>query len=162
MEINNIEVEHYEVINPKKKIIKLSIETIEQVVCRYFKINPIILFDTARKRSVVEYRQTFHYLCKLYTKDSLRKIGDYRKSGYHHATVLNSFNKIQNMVDTEVYWKETINELRDKLNTIRIRTEAKSNPFIALLKEIARDVLICNDNKELNTCLLKYIVRDYN
>lgn len=162
METNNIKVEDYEVINPKKKIVKLSIETIEQVVCRYFKINPRIIFDITRKRGVIEYRQTLHYLCRLYTIESLSEIGNYRNSGYDHSTVLNSCTKIQNMVDTEIYWRNAINELRDKLNTISLRIEAKSNPFMSLLNKIVRDVLICNDSKELNVCLLKYIVRDYN
>lgn len=62
----------------------------------------------SRERSVVYARHVASYILRKYTKLSYREIGDIT-GGRDHASVLNSFNVAQDLIETDARFSETVN-----------------------------------------------------
>ncbi|MDW8274582.1 MAG: chromosomal replication initiator protein DnaA, partial [Chitinophagales bacterium] len=99
-----------------KKIIKnfvktmsreVSIEYIQKTVCEYFNVPVDALKEKTRKRMVVQARQLSMYLAKNYTKNSLKTIGKHF-GGRDHSTVIHSCQAIQNLIDTDQEFRESV------------------------------------------------------
>lgn len=106
-----------------KKIIKnfvksisreVSIEFIQKTVCEYFNVEIIKLKEKTRKRAVVQARQLSMYLAKSFTKHSLKVIGKHF-GGRDHSTVIHSCQAVQNLIDTDTDFKESVNEIQKKI-----------------------------------------------
>ena len=96
-EYENWKVEKQAEINKHE----LSIDLITEVVCKYFNIPVSNINEKSRKReSYLEPRQWVHYLCKQLLKVSLDKIG-IGTGGFNHATILNSYHTITNLIETD-------------------------------------------------------------
>lgn len=81
------------------------LDTIADVVCKYYKVPITHLFIDTRERDVVKVRQICHYLAKKYVKTSLRIIGLHL--GYRdHATILHSSRAVTNDSLLEPYKSE--------------------------------------------------------
>lgn len=72
----------------------VTIELIQEMVCRYYKVAKEDLLGKSRNRNIVIPRQVAIYLCKELTDTSLQQIGNYF-GGKDHTTVMHSFNKIR-------------------------------------------------------------------
>lgn len=72
----------------------VTIELIQEIVCRYYKVSKEDLLGKSRSRNIVIPRQVAIYLCKELTDTSLQQIGNYF-GGKDHTTVMHSFNKIR-------------------------------------------------------------------
>lgn len=72
----------------------VTIELIQEMVCRYYKVSKDDLLGKSRSRDIVIPRQVAIYLCKELTDTSLQQIGNYF-GGKDHTTVIHSFNKIR-------------------------------------------------------------------
>lgn len=129
------------------------IRAIEQLVCSYFSITSDELLSKSRLRKVVEKRQIFHYTAKLYTKNSLAKIGNYRGYGYGHATVLNSIKTIKNLIETDKHWKSEIESFLVEVEKIPSIVNQKKLELEEDISTIKKSVDHCSTRKELNKIL---------
>ncbi len=94
----------------KKPKTKPSIQVIEELVCKYYKIEPDILHVRCRRREVVKAKQTIMYLCRKHTDETLRSIGDFF-GGYDHTSVLSNARTAQNIIDTDEDYRADIEYL---------------------------------------------------
>lgn len=110
-------------IELSKKIIKnfvksisreVSIEYIQKTVCEHFEVPVDKLREKTRKRAIVQARQLSMYLAKNFTKNSLKVIGKHF-GGRDHSTVIHSCQAIQNLMDTDPGFKESVKDIQKKI-----------------------------------------------
>lgn len=106
-----------------KKIIKnfvksvsreVSIDYIQKMVCEHFNIQADKLKEKTRKRHVVQARQLSMFLAKNFTKNSLKAIGKHF-GGRDHSTVIHSCQAVQNQIDTDTDFNESVKDLQKKI-----------------------------------------------
>jgi len=106
-----------------KKIVKnfvksvsreVSIDYIQKTVCEHFGVPVEKLKEKTRKRQVVQARQLSMFLAKNYTKNSLKVIGKHF-GGRDHSTVIHSCQAIQNLLDTDSKFKESVADVQKKI-----------------------------------------------
>ncbi|MBX2902597.1 MAG: chromosomal replication initiator protein DnaA [Chitinophagales bacterium] len=106
-----------------KKIIKnfvktmsreVSIDYIQKTVCEYFNVPVETLKEKTRKRMVVQARQLSMFLAKNYTKNSLKVIGKHF-GGRDHSTVIHSCQAVQNLIDTDQEFRESVSDIQKKI-----------------------------------------------
>lgn len=96
----------------------LSLETVSSVVCGYYDVKESDIFIRVRDRDILSIRQVFHYFASKFTKRNLNDIGNYLNCGFDHSTVIHSRNLVNNLVDTDEKFKETISYLNYKLKEL--------------------------------------------
>lgn len=83
----------------------MRLSTIHKIVCDYYGIELDVLLSRTRKRQIIEKRQMFHYLCRIFTNKSLSCIGLYYKdvinTFYDHATVRHSCKTIEDLMEVD-------------------------------------------------------------
>lgn len=89
---------------------KITIESIQNTVCNYFKVSPDEIRGRSRKREVVLVRQVSMYFAKELTKESLAAIGK-SIGGRDHATVLHACKSVKDLMDTDRQFRQSILEL---------------------------------------------------
>ncbi len=106
-----------------KKIIKnfvksisreVSIEYIQKTVCEHFEIPVDKLKEKTRKRAIVQARQLSMFLAKNFTKNSLKVIGKHF-GGRDHSTVIHSCQAVQNLIDTDGEFRDSVKEIQKKI-----------------------------------------------
>ena len=95
---------------------EISVENIKQMVARYFELPVEKLHGKTRLRSVVIARQLSMYLAKNYTNSSLKVIGD-SFGGRDHSTVIYSLKAVQDLMDTDTLFKDTVEALEKKVQS---------------------------------------------
>ncbi len=90
---------------------KVTIDNIQTVVCKYFKISKNEMLSSRRSRYLVRPRQTAIYLSKMLTSKSLPEIGRCF-SNRDHTTVIHSVKTIERL-------KKDDNELNLKIDTLK-------------------------------------------
>jgi chromosomal replication initiator protein len=93
-----------------------SIDYILQVIADYFHIEENSVLSNTRKREIVQARQVAMYFAKRLTKSSLKSIGA-QLGKKDHATVLHACRTVNNLIETDRYFKAQIEELEGKLNS---------------------------------------------
>jgi chromosomal replication initiator protein len=93
---------------------EISVENIKQLVAKHFELPVDKIQGKTRLREVVIARQLSMYLAKTYTNSSLKTIGD-SFGGRDHSTVLYSLKAVQDMMDTDIVFKDTVTALEKKL-----------------------------------------------
>ena len=93
---------------------EITIEFIQQLVADHFKVPVDKLAGETRKRQIVIARQLSMYLAKNLTDKSLKAIGE-RFGGRDHSTVIYSCKTVQDLLDTDMIFKETVAELEKKI-----------------------------------------------
>jgi len=93
----------------------LSVEEIQRVVCEYLRIPEDLVRARTRKREVVQARQTAMYFAKQLTKHSLKTIG-LHFGGRDHSTVIHAVQSVEDQIDTEPQFRETVEAIRRKLD----------------------------------------------
>lgn len=110
-------------IDLAKKIIKnfvksisreVSIEYIQKTVCEHFEIPVDKLKEKTRKRAIVQARQLSMFLAKNFTKNSLKVIGKHF-GGRDHSTVIHSCQAVQNLIDTDGDFRDSVKEIQKKI-----------------------------------------------
>ncbi len=91
---------------------EITIDYIQQTVCKYFDIPLEKLKSKSRKRDTVQVRQLAMYFSKLYTKSSLAVIGN-KCGNKDHATVLHACKTVRNLLDTDKSFKKYVDELEN-------------------------------------------------
>ena len=92
---------------------QLTVENIQQVVAKYFKIRVSDLFSKSRSQDIARPRQFAMYFCKEYTDTSYPNIGD-QFGGRDHSTVIHACNKIRELIGSDLKARED----HDNLNKI--------------------------------------------
>lgn len=98
---------------------ELTIENIQKMVCEYFHIPYDRLLAKVRKREVVQARQITMFLAKKFTKSSLKHIGEHF-GGFDHTTVIHSCQTVENLMDTDIEYKEQMLDLQQKVQLASI------------------------------------------
>jgi chromosomal replication initiator protein len=94
---------------------EITIDKIKKHVAEYYDLAIDRMKSKTRKREVVVARQTAMYLCKDMTEQSLKTIGN-EFGGRDHSTVIYSCRAVQDLIDTDPTYRETVTELRKKIN----------------------------------------------
>ncbi len=93
---------------------EITVEYIKNVVADHFKIGVDKLQGKSRKRAIVVARQISMYMSKSMTNKSLKAIGA-AFGGRDHSTVIHSCKAVQDQIETDEAFKETVLELEKKL-----------------------------------------------
>ncbi len=90
---------------------EVTVAKISKAVCDYFKIDPDLMASTSRKREVAQARQIAMYLSRTLTNTSLSYIGS-QIGGRDHATVLHSYNTVNDLLESDRTFKKYIGDLK--------------------------------------------------
>lgn len=93
---------------------EITIDAIQKMVCEYFNVGYEKLLHKTRKREIVQARQITMYLSKQFTKNSLKTIGEHF-GGRDHTTVIHSCQTVKDLMDTDQFFKESVQELTQKV-----------------------------------------------
>ncbi len=93
---------------------KVTIDTIQSLVCKFFKISKNEMLSSRRSRYLVRPRQTAIYLTKLLTSKSLPEIGR-EFSNRDHTTVIHSIKTIENLKKNDPELSSNIDNLKNQI-----------------------------------------------
>lgn len=93
---------------------EITVEFIQTLVADHFNVAVDKLHAETRKRSVVIARQLSMFLAKKLTNKSLKAIGE-TFGGRDHSTVIYSCKAVQDLMDTDAIFKDTVGELEKKI-----------------------------------------------
>lgn len=93
---------------------KITINTIESLVCEFYNIKSELIHSASRKRQIVQARQVTMYLTKSYTEMSLAQIGSLIGKK-NHATVLHACKIVKEQMEVDKNFREEISEIEKKL-----------------------------------------------
>ena len=93
---------------------KVTIDLIQTIVCKFFKISKNEMLSSRRSRYLVRPRQTAIYLTKILTSKSLPEIGR-EFSNRDHTTVIHSVKTIEKLKENDPEMVENINKLKDQI-----------------------------------------------
>jgi len=95
--------------------------TLKKAICDAFTISEEQIFAKTRKREIVNARQVYIYMVLnakniphkkiAYGQVTLRELGKYA-GGIDHSTCIHSIKTVKNFLDTEMFYKDLILNLR--------------------------------------------------
>lgn len=94
--------------------VSLTIEEIQRIVCEYFGVEEDLVRAKTRKREVVQARQVAMFFSKAFTQHSLKTIG-LHFGGRDHSTVIHANQSVQNQIETNPSFRDTVEEIRRKI-----------------------------------------------
>ncbi len=93
---------------------KVTIDLIQTLVCKYFKISKNEMLSSRRSRYLVRPRQTAIYLTKILTSKSLPEIGR-EFSNRDHTTIIHSVKTIEKLKENDSSMVDSINKLKNQI-----------------------------------------------
>ena len=90
----------------------VTIDSIQTIVCKYFKISKNEMLSSRRSRYLVRPRQTAIYLTKILTTKSLPEIGR-EFSNRDHTTIIHSVKTIERLKEKNPDMNDNINKLKN-------------------------------------------------
>ena len=93
---------------------KVTIDLIQSIVCKFFKISKNEMLSSRRSRYLVRPRQTAIYLTKILTSKSLPEIGR-EFSGRDHTTIIHSVKTIEKLKKVENELSNNIENLKNQI-----------------------------------------------
>ena len=90
----------------------VTIDSIQTIVCKFFKISKNEMLSSRRSRYLVRPRQTAIYLTKILTTKSLPEIGR-EFSNRDHTTIIHSVKTIERLKEKNPDMKDNINKLKN-------------------------------------------------
>jgi chromosomal replication initiator protein len=93
---------------------KVTIDLIQTLVCKFFKISKNEMLSSRRSRYLVRPRQTAIYLTKILTSKSLPEIGR-EFSNRDHTTIIHSVRTIEKLKEKDPDMVENINKLKNQI-----------------------------------------------
>ena len=103
---------------PGSAVTEVSIDNIQTLVCKYFKISKNEMLSSRRSRYLVRPRQVAIYLSKILTSKSLPEIGR-EFSNRDHTTIIHSVKTIEKL-------KVENNEINNGINYLKNQIMYKS------------------------------------
>jgi chromosomal replication initiator protein len=94
---------------------KITIESIQELVCKYYKISKDELLSRSRKRGIVQPRQIAMYLARRYTGESFQAIG--RSFNRYHATTLHAIGTVERLIREQGHIQKQVEFLSEKLES---------------------------------------------
>jgi len=94
----------------------ITIDSIQKVVCDFFRIRPVDLRSKKRTRTIAVPRQVAMYLCRRYTDASFPAIGD-RFGGRDHSTVIHAAQVVDRRIKDDPAFQATVERLQRLLET---------------------------------------------
>jgi chromosomal replication initiator protein dnaA len=95
---------------------ELSIEKIQEKVCRFFNLEESLVQTPSRKREIVQARQITMFLAKKYTSASFSRIGKV-VGGKDHATVLHACKTVKDQMDINKNFRSTVEAIEETLRS---------------------------------------------
>jgi chromosomal replication initiator protein len=92
----------------------VTIDQIQSLVCKYFKISKNEMLSSRRSRYLVRPRQTAIYLTKILTSKSLPEIGR-EFSNRDHTTIIHSVKTIEKLKKNDLELSTSIDVLKNKI-----------------------------------------------
>ena len=92
----------------------VTIDIIQTVVCKFFKISKNEMLSSRRSRYLVRPRQTAIYLTKILTTKSLPEIGR-EFSNRDHTTIIHSVKTIEKLKEKDPEMVDNINKLKNQI-----------------------------------------------
>ncbi len=93
---------------------KVTIDLIQTIVCKFFKISKNEMLSSRRSRYLVRPRQTAIYLTKILTSKSLPEIGR-EFSNRDHTTIIHSVKTIERLKEINPEMVDNINKLKNQI-----------------------------------------------
>ena len=93
---------------------KVTIDLIQTMVCKFFKISKNEMLSSRRSRYLVRPRQTAIYLTKILTSKSLPEIGR-EFSNRDHTTIIHSVKTIDKLKEKDPEMVENIDKLKNQI-----------------------------------------------
>ena len=93
---------------------KVTIDLIQTLVCKFFKISKNEMLSSRRSRYLVRPRQIGIYLTKILTSKSLPEIGR-EFSNRDHTTIIHSVKTIEKLKEKDPTMVENINKLKNQI-----------------------------------------------
>tara|TARA_B100000886_G_scaffold125829_1_gene84788 strand:+ start:1399 stop:2829 length:1431 start_codon:yes stop_codon:yes gene_type:complete len=93
---------------------KVTIDLIQTLVCKFFKISKNEMLSSRRSRYLVRPRQTAIYLTKILTSKSLPEIGR-EFSNRDHTTIIHSVKTIEKLKEKDPEMVDNINNLKNQI-----------------------------------------------
>ena len=93
---------------------KVTIDLIQTLVCKFFKISKNEMLSSRRSRYLVRPRQIGIYLTKILTSKSLPEIGR-EFSNRDHTTIIHSVKTIEKLKEKDPVMTENINKLKNQI-----------------------------------------------
>ncbi len=93
---------------------KVTIDLIQTLVCKFFKISKNEMLSSRRSRYLVRPRQTAIYLTKILTAKSLPEIGR-EFSNRDHTTIIHSVKTIEKLKEKDPEMVDNINKLKNQI-----------------------------------------------
>ena len=93
---------------------KVTIDLIQTIVCKFFKISKNEMLSSRRSRYLVRPRQTAIYLTKVLTSKSLPEIGR-EFSNRDHTTIIHSVRTIEKLKEKDPDMVDNINKLKNQI-----------------------------------------------
>ena len=90
----------------------VTIDSIQTIVCKFFKISKNEMLSSRRSRYLVRPRQTAIYLTKILTTKSLPEIGR-EFSNRDHTTIIHSVKTIEKLKEKNPEMNDNINKLKN-------------------------------------------------
>ena len=94
----------------------VDMQFIRDLVCQYFKIDPLMLRSKSRKRIHTYPRNIYVYLCRRYTDTTVEEIG--KSIDRNHSTVLYSSEIIEHKMSSDGKVKNQVDFLEGKLKSM--------------------------------------------
>ena len=93
---------------------EITVDFIKKIVSDHLEVPIEKLQGETRKRQIVIARQLSMYLAKNMTNASLKAIGE-QFGGRDHSTVIHSCKAVQDLMDTDLIFKDTVADLEKKI-----------------------------------------------
>ena len=93
---------------------KVTIDLIQSIVCKFFKISKNEMLSSRRSRYLVRPRQTAIYLTKILTSKSLPEIGR-EFSNRDHTTIIHSVKTIERLKENDAELSINIDNLKNQI-----------------------------------------------
>ena len=93
---------------------KVTIDLIQSIVCKFFKISKNEMLSSRRSRYLVRPRQTAIYLTKILTSKSLPEIGR-EFSNRDHTTIIHSVKTIEKLKEDDTELSTNIDNLKNQI-----------------------------------------------
>ncbi|MBD1156747.1 chromosomal replication initiator protein DnaA [Pelagibacterales bacterium SAG-MED20] len=93
---------------------KITIDLIQSIVCKFFKISKNEMLSSRRSRYLVRPRQIAIYLTKILTSKSLPEIGR-EFSNRDHTTIIHSVKTIEKLKENDQEMTNNINNLKNQI-----------------------------------------------
>ena len=93
----------------------ITVPQIQRITCEVLNIAEDLIRARTRKREIVQARQIAMYFSKQLTKHSLKAIGQHF-GGRDHSTVIHAVRSVEDQIDTDPLFRETVERVRKKID----------------------------------------------